>query len=55
MIPQGTGVGISIVAGVIENSNGKTCLENEPGKGSTFLFLITVCNLSQFGSFHQQV
>tara|TARA_R100000789_G_scaffold94902_1_gene95079 strand:- start:1348 stop:1479 length:132 start_codon:yes stop_codon:yes gene_type:complete len=36
MIPQGTGVGISIVAGFIENSNGKTCLESEPGKGSTF-------------------
>lgn len=36
MIPQGTGVGISIVAGVIENSNGKTCLESEPGKDSTF-------------------
>lgn len=37
---KGTGVGLSIVARIIEKHNGKIWIESEPGKGSTFFFYL---------------
>ena len=37
---KGTGVGLSIVARIIEKHNGKIWIESEPDKGSTFFFYL---------------
>jgi len=38
----GTGLGLSIVKGIIELMKGNLWLDSEPGKGSTFYFVIPV-------------
>lgn len=43
-INQGTGLGLSVVHGIITTHNGNIKVESEPGKGSTFRVLLGVAN-----------
>ncbi|MHC9540688.1 MAG: cache domain-containing protein [Vulcanimicrobiota bacterium] len=44
--PQGTGLGLSICAHIIEYHSGHIWVESEPGKGSSFSFIIPVLQSS---------
>jgi two-component system NtrC family sensor kinase len=46
---KGTGLGLSVVRRIIENHQGKIWVESEPGKGSTFTFLLPVSEESESG------
>ncbi|MDZ4122412.1 MAG: HAMP domain-containing sensor histidine kinase, partial [Candidatus Cloacimonadaceae bacterium] len=43
-INQGTGLGLSVVHGIITTHNGKIKVESEPGKGSTFRIFLGVAD-----------
>ncbi|MBU1711539.1 MAG: hypothetical protein KKD47_00375, partial [Proteobacteria bacterium] len=40
--PRGTGLGLTITKRIIDYHNGKIWVESEPGKGSTFSFIMPV-------------
>lgn len=44
-VDKGTGMGLSVVHGIIENHGGKIFVESEPGKGSTFHIYFPVTEL----------
>ena len=46
---KGTGLGLSVVRRIIENHQGKIWVESEPGKGSTFTFLLPVSEENDSG------
>lgn len=42
---EGTGIGLYIVKGIVENKKGKINVENEEGKGTTFNIFIDISQL----------
>jgi signal transduction histidine kinase len=44
---EGTGLGLSVVHGLIKNMKGEILVESKPGKGSTFSVLLPVSKIRQ--------
>ncbi len=52
-VGKGTGMGLSVVHGIIENHNGKIFIESEPEKGTTFHIYFPVTEIKQEVKFEE--